>query len=249
MNYKTLILFIFLYSCSVNNFDNLKKEKVFDKGFSNTGFALVYSQDLKDNKIVSKSINNESLIIFQKNLKKDTPVKITNLNNNKSILAIVGDNAIYPDFYNSVLSIRASEEIELDLNEPYIQIREINDHSIFVANKSKTFDEERKVAGKAPVDSIKIKSISKSKTNKKQIKKINNFNYIIKIGDFYFEKSAYVLKERILSETNTKNIKISSLSKTSFRVYLGPFKNLDSLKKAFDDIKSLNFENIEIIKK
>ena len=41
---------------------------------------------------------------------------------------------------------------------------------------------------------------------------------------------------------------IEKLSDTSYRVYLGPFKDLKSLKKAFNDIKIINFENIEIIK-
>ena len=42
--------------------------------------------------------------------------------------------------------------------------------------------------------------------------------------------------------------KIDQISNTNFRVYMGPFDNIKSLKKAFDDITPLNFENIEIIK-
>ena len=57
-----------------------------------------------------------------------------------------------------------------------------------------------------------------------------------------------MLKKRIKDELKLTNIKISEISNTSFRVYLGPFDNLKSLKKAFDDINPLNFENIEIMK-
>ena len=57
-----------------------------------------------------------------------------------------------------------------------------------------------------------------------------------------------MMQKRIKEELNLKNSKISELSNTNYRVYLGPFKNLKSLKKAFDDINPLNFENIEIIK-
>ena len=53
---------------------------------------------------------------------------------------------------------------------------------------------------------------------------------------------------RIKDETNIKNTKLKTISETNFRVFLGPFDNLYSLKKAFNDISLLNFENIEIIK-
>ena len=74
------------------------------------------------------------------------------------------------------------------------------------------------------------------------------FKYVIKIADFYYQETANLLKKRIKNELNLKNVKINELSKTEFRVYLGPYNNLISLKKVFNQILSLNFENIEIIK-
>ena len=56
------------------------------------------------------------------------------------------------------------------------------------------------------------------------------------------------MQNRIKEELNLKNSKILKVSSTNFRVYLGPFDNLKTLKNAFDDITPLNFENIEIIK-
>ena len=53
---------------------------------------------------------------------------------------------------------------------------------------------------------------------------------------------------RIKDELNLNYSKILKISNTNYRVYLGPFDNLKSLKNAFDDINPLNFENIEIIK-
>ena len=57
-----------------------------------------------------------------------------------------------------------------------------------------------------------------------------------------------MMQKRLKEELSLKNSKISKISNTSFRVFLGPFNNLKSLKNAFDDINPLNFENIEIIK-
>ena len=57
-----------------------------------------------------------------------------------------------------------------------------------------------------------------------------------------------MMQQRMKDELNLNYSKIYKISNTNFRVYLGPFDNLKSLKKAFDDISPLNFENIEIIK-
>tara|TARA_B100001741_G_C16520039_1_gene584281 strand:+ start:1381 stop:1557 length:177 start_codon:yes stop_codon:yes gene_type:complete len=53
--------------------------------------------------------------------------------------------------------------------------------------------------------------------------------------------------ERINNETSIKNVVLKEISSNNYRVFLGPYKNLSSLKKAFNDITVLNFENIEII--
>ena len=131
--------------------------------------------------------------------------------------------------------------------EPYIEIKEIIQNSTFIAKKAKTFDEEKNVASKAPIDSIKIKDLSISSKPKKIANK-KEFSYSIKIADFYFENSARNMLQRIKNETNVKKVTIVKLSVNNFRVFLGPYKNLNSLKKEFNAINSLEFENIEILK-
>jgi len=251
MNYKNcIIIFFFLYSCTTSNIETKKDVEIISKmdSFSNKGFALLYNEKLKKEKKITKKIENRSLIIFQKNLKKNTDVKITNLLNNKSILAKVGANANYPSFYNSVLSQRIFNFLEIDEKEPYVEIYEISENSIFLAKKAKTFDEEKNVADKAPVEGISINDLSIQKKDESKKDKINTFNYIIKIADFYYKNSAMMMKKRIKDETKIKYVKISKISATSYRVYLGSFKDLKSLRKAFNDMSIMNFENLEIIK-
>ena len=250
MNYKFLVLiFLFLYSCTAVGINNNKIETTeYVQSFSTKGFALLFDENLKKNKIVNKKIESRSLIIFQKNLKKDTSVKITNPINNKSILARVGSRSKYPNFYSSVVSKRIFDELDLNHKEPYVEIITIAVNSTFLAKKAKMYDEEKEVADKAPVDGISISdlSLNKKKAIKKQ--KPEKFSYIIKIADFYYENTAKMMQKRIKDELNLSNSRINKISNTNFRVYLGPFKNLKSLKKAFDDINPRNFENIEIIK-
>ena len=53
---------------------------------------------------------------------------------------------------------------------------------------------------------------------------------------------------RIINETDVKNPKIKKINKEKYRVYLGPFHNINSLQKTYNDINILQFENIEIIR-
>tara|TARA_Y100000590_G_scaffold140342_1_gene160963 strand:+ start:401 stop:1156 length:756 start_codon:yes stop_codon:yes gene_type:complete len=250
MYYKLIIFFIFFFlnSCAEKSV-NLNSYKYFDF-YSNQGFTLIYEKDLLKKKIVNQKIDDRSLIVLNNNLKKDTTVKITNLLNGKNLLAKVGDKSKYPLFYNSVISNRIAKDLEINPSEPYIRIQTLNSSNTFVANKAKTYKEEKKVANKAPVDDITIKNISISNMNKikKKPKKIVKFNYIIKFADLYFEDSAILLKNRLINEFNIKNVLINKMSENIFRVYKGPFNNLDAIKKEFIDIDKLNFENIEFIK-
>ena len=250
MSYKilTFLLFIILNSCvtaPVEKKDNSTTQKSY---FLNKGFTLVYNEELYKEKLVKGKIEDRSLTIFQKNLKKNTKVKITNLINSKYIIANVGKKVEYPYFYNSVISRRISKNLEIDELEPYVEIKEFLEGSSFIAKKAKTFDEEKTVASKAPIDDIQIKDLT---NNKKEKLKVNmkKFSYIIKIADFYFEKSTDQMKTRVLTETSIKKVNINKLSKNKFSVYLGPFNNLNSLKKSFNAINVLQFDTIEIIKK
>ena len=51
-------------------------------------------------------------------------------------------NAVQSGLGAAFVSVSAiSKELELDFDEPYISIVEIDNNSTFVANKTKTFDE------------------------------------------------------------------------------------------------------------
>ena len=250
MFYKNILFIsicIFLSNCTTTTSYNNKQNNIIVNGYSNKGFALIYTKDLYKKKIISKKIEDRSLTVFQKNLKINTSVKITNILNNKSLIAKVGKDSKYPSFNNIVLSKRIAEELNLDIRQPYVEILEILENSIFVAHKAKTFDEEKNVAVKAPVNEISINDLSVVKDN--NTKNINiKFSYTIKIADFYFSDTALVMVNRIKNESPAKNPKIKKISNKKYRVYLGPFNNINSLQKSYNDISILEFENIEIIK-
>ncbi len=251
MNYKIILLFcfIFLVSCELSS-EKINYNNKFIN-YSNKGFTLVYDEKLFKNKNINRKLNDRSLLVFSKVLKHETPIKITNLINGKYLVARVGKSSKYPTFYNSVISKRIAKELDIDENEPYIELKTLDQSNSFIIGKAKTFDEEKEVANKAPVDGIKIENISnelKVVNTNDNIKPKDSFKYIIKIADLYFLDSAKILKNRLLNEYSIKNIKIKKMSKNRYRIYKGPFIDLESIKNDYKDIIRLDFENIEIIK-
>ena len=228
--------------------DKNEKKEIINIVYSNKGFALIYDEDV-DNSLDS-NLDNASLNILSPNLPSGTPVRITNIINGKSLMTIVKNKTVLPVFFNSVITKRIVSELSINPNEPYVYIETINSNKLYVANDVKTFDEEKEVANKAPVDDIMVQSISLETEIKES--KINdfvtNFNYIIKFADFYFEDSAIMLKKRLFEEYNIENILIKKLSQNNFRVYKGPYKDFEKLKKGFHNIENLDFDSIEIIK-
>ena len=175
-NFLYIIIFLFLTNCTTTTVTKNKPKESLANGYSNKGFALIYNENLYKQKIISKKISERSLVIFQKDLDTHTSVKITNILNNRSIIATVGKKSKYPSFNNSVLSIRIADELGVDIHQPYVEILEILEDSIFVAKKAKTYDEEKNVAVKAPVNGISINNLN---LVKKKIVKIQVQDFLI----------------------------------------------------------------------
>jgi len=248
MNYRIIKFFLilfFIYGCDQVTTNNSQKINInFENKYKNSGFALVYNKDLMN----VKKIDERSLDIYHKKLKKKSYVKIVNPENGKFLIAKVKSNKVkFSNFYNAILSHRIAETLELDLTEPYIEIILISKNSTFVAKKAKTFDEERNVAEKAPIDGIQINDLNKKKNKKVDIKS-KIFSYSIKIADFYYKETADMMVSKIYDETLLNNINIKKLSQTKYRVLIGPFNDIKSLKKSFEKMNILNFENLEILK-
>ena len=245
MKFKHLIFFLLfiLTACEPYSSSSKKINNQIEKKYTNSGFTLIYNESLD-----LKKLDNRSLTIFHKTLKRNSSVKLTNPLNKKSLIATVKTKDNFSNFYNSVISTRIAETLELDLNEPYIEITLISKDSTFIAGKTKIFEEEKVVAEKAPVDGIKISDLNNNISNEDKKLKNNKFSYYIKVADFYYKETAELMVDRIKNETSLKKLNIVKMSKTNYRVLIGPFNDINSLKKSFDKMNSLYFENLEIIK-
>ena len=137
--------------------------------------------------------------------------------------------------------------MNLDTDEPFIEIVLISKDTTFVAKKAKMFEEEKNVAEKAPVDGIQINDLNVKK-EKKTLVNNKKFSYSIKVADFYYHDTAKIMVSRIKNKVSINNLSIIKLSKTKYRVLIGPFNDIKTLKNSFEKMNYFSFENLEILK-
>ena len=247
---KIIVLLFFLSffnSCAEYNSSKriLDSEKEY---FSSKGFGLVYENQLYVDKVINRKIDNDSLSVVHNFLKKNTPIKIINPENLKFVETKVHKKGEYPKIFNIVLSKKIATLLNLDLNNPYIEVLEVKKNKTFIAKQSNTFDEEKNVAEKAPVETIKMADLSVNQNE--IIKKTNNKeSYFLLIGDFYYEETAINLKNELLKQLKSDNFFINKINKNTYRLGLGPFKNFNALKLPYISLNNLGFENLDIYKK
>ena len=241
MKFKFFIFIFFVFSCS-------PQSKIFNskKPYSANGFAYVYNDYDFQNKIILGKLNNEKLQISHQNLKTGTLIKIINPKNNKSIILKNTKRIKYPDFYKILITKPTMEELQLNADLPILEILEIKKNKLFVAEKAKIYNEEKKISSKAPVTSVKISNISKDK-KKKSINKPNKI--FIHIASFYSVDTANFLKQRIVKEVTNFDInklKIKKINNKETHVISGPYNSVNLLKNDYIKLKNFGFEELDI---
>ena len=242
-----LLSFLLFSSCAEYKTSKriLEPEK---KYFSSKGFALVYENQLYKDKVISHKIDNNSLSIVHNFLKKNTPIKIINPTNLKFVETKIYKKGQYPKIFNIVLSKKIADLLDLDLNNPYVEVIEVKKNKTFIAKESNIFDEEKNVAEKAPVEEIKMDDLSINNDDDIQ-KTAKHQKYFLIIGDFYYEESAINLKNELLKQLKRDNFFITKINKNTYRLGLGPFKNFNALKLPYISLNNLGFENLDIYNK
>jgi len=242
-----LILFsTFLLSCAEYRVDKSSKKKE-RQYFSSSGFALIYEEDLYKKNLINKKMKKGSLGVMHSTLKTNTPIKIVNPENSKYIITKIIKKAEYPKIFNSIISKKIAQILLLDFDNPYIELFEIKKNKTFIAKKSDTFDEEKNVADKVPVDEIKMDNISENKKTEKKLNS-NKKQFILIISDFYYFDSAKNLKKHLIKETKYSNFAIRKINDKKYRLLIGPFKNFNALKSVYISLNNLGFDDLNVKK-
>ena len=238
---KFRFLLIFLLSSCASEFNR----SIPKSSYTSNGFAYIYNEFDRVSKITSKKFKNEEMAIGHNRLKVGTLLKITNPKNNKFVILKVKKKTSYPEFYQILVTESVYYELELEESLPFVEIQEIKKNKSFIAEKAKTFEEEKKVVNKVPVTGVKIDNISKIK----KIKKSKTINFSIIIAEFYSFESANFLKQRIIQEMpnfDNNKILVKKIKKNTFQLISGPYSAVNSLKNDYIILKRNGFEELDV---
>jgi len=248
---KKIILFcaiLLLSACAEYKTDKPKEAKE-RKFYSSKGFALIYSdslfeqggidKELNNNEIIDNKLNNEQILALHSSLKKNTLIKIINPDTSIVVETKIFRRADYPNIFNIVLSKKIATILELNLDNPYVEVFEVKKNKTFIAKEGNIFDTS------APIDEIKMDDLSDEQMDtKKKFDKKNNF--VLVISDFYYYDSAQNLKEELMKKTQINNFSVKKINDTKYRLSVGPFKNFNALKSIYISLNNLGFEGINI---
>ena len=246
MRFSFLIVFIFIISCSIPEYH---KTKVNKQLVLSSGFAYIYSEKDYQDKIINKKFNIYELEVGHPSLKKGSTIKVINPENRKFIILKNTKNVKYPEFYKILITEYVADILDLDKENPFVEIQEIRKNKSFVAAKAKTHVEERRIYSKAPIEKVQIKSLSPKKKSKK-IK--SNFRFSILIGQFYNIQTAKNLKKKIseeLTEFDATRLSIISVEKNKIMLLSGVYNSINLLKNDYMLLKNFGFEELDILKK
>ena len=241
MIFKKVLLLLILISCTPQ-LNNIKNYKPVKNSFHATGFAYIFDEKDFKNSITSKKFDNSKLIASHPELRPGTMVKITNPENNSSVLLKIKSKSNYPDFYKILITNAVANKINLNSELPFIEVQEIKKNKSFIATKAKIFEEEKKVSNKAPVVNVKISNLSTHVKSKKK----KNKKFSIQIAEFYSNKSAVNLKNKLKEELSSKKIFVKKSGKNNYKLISGPYKTINLLKNDYIDLKKYGFEDLDI---
>ena len=241
MKYKIILLLFFLSACAPQLTILNKKEP-----YASNGFAYIYNELDYNEKIIKGKMNNDILQISHQNLKTGTLIKISNPKNNESLVLKNIKRIRYPEFYKVLITDAVAEKLKLDKNLPILEIVEVKKNKSFIAKEAKTFNEEKKISSKAPVENIQISNISKVKSEK-NIKSSDQI-YIL-LGSFYSIDTANFLRQRITKDVPEFNINKLKIKKNNIKenlVISGPYNSINSVKNDYILLKTFGFEELDI---
>lgn len=190
MHKRILFIFFFIVSCS-------NKYQVYEK----TGFAGIS----KNNKIISY-------------LQKDSLIKITNKNNKISKVYKVDDQLKSTDSRIVYLPEIVYDEIRLNREFPLVLVQSMRENKSFIAKKTKTFDEEKKINKKVKIETIEVLKIDNQKAVTKKI--------FLDFGPFYYKTYSETLFRLLSLNIKNKKLIYKDYAPKNHIISIGPLKNL-----------------------
>jgi len=241
MKFSLIILaFTLLSSCSTYDLTYNKKIP-----YTATGFALIYNESDYQEKIISSKFDPNSLVLAHNILPTGKLVKIINPNNNKFVVLKNKKKIKYPSFYKVMITPALQKKLDLNDDFPFVDLEVLKKNKSFIAKKATTFNEEKNIADKVPVEKVQINNLSINNNINNQKKYV----FSIIIAEFYSKKTANFLKKRLIEDSSNftnANLLIKANKKNNYQLLSGPYKSINLIKNDYIELENLGFEDLNI---
>ena len=235
-----ILVFILLSSCSTYDLTYNKNIP-----YTSTGFALIYDENDYQEKIISSKFDSNTLVLAHNILPTGKLIKIINPNNNKFLVLKNKKRIKYPSFYKIMITPAVQKKLDLNVDFPFVDLEVIKKNKSFIAKKATTFNEEKNILDKVPVEKVQINNLSKNIDVNNQKKYI----FSIIIAEFYSKKTANFLKKRLIEDSSnftSKNLLINTNKKNKYQLLSGPYKSINLIKNDYIELENLGFEDLNI---
>ncbi len=193
-----LIFFVLSFSCT-SNFSIYEKK----------GFAKLNNNN---NKIISP-------------LPKGTILKVLNIQNKESKVIITNDISKNLGSRIIILPDKIFQELKLNKKLPLVHIQSLRQNKIFIAKKTKIYEEEKRVNKKVYIEKINITNLSKEKKVKDRI--------YLNFGPFYNKTYANQIYKILKIKINSKNLVFKDYKDKNYIISIGPLNNLKEFDKIY----------------
>tara|TARA_A100001011_G_scaffold399436_1_gene508083 strand:- start:26228 stop:26872 length:645 start_codon:yes stop_codon:yes gene_type:complete len=207
---KFLIFYLLLFSCTLSqNF------------YEKTGFAYI----------------NDGKKVFS-SLPKGTLIKVTNVKTSDSKVIVTDE--IIRNLESRIISLpyTVSKDLKLNRSLPLVHLQSLRKNKIFIAKKTKIYEEEKKIK-----NNIKLEKISILDLNKK--KNTNNRIYL-NFGPFYYKRYADQIYDTLNKKFNKKNIIFKDYNDKNYLITFGPLNNLKEYDKIYTKLVKIGLIGFDI---
>jgi len=191
-------------------------------------------------------------------------IRVTNLDNGFSMLVRVNHRGAYSNTNIIELSDHVFDKLLIIKNKNIVKIELLNNNETFVLGEAKTYNAEKTIASKAPIDGVSVISIDSDEVNESIIIDSNIIKSQVNLNDFKIEKTdliknIYIHVATLSFEANAANLKnnlntieninvINSVinGKNNYKVVIGPFNNLSELSAVLNNDIIQQYEDLSI---
>ncbi len=178
-------------------------------------FSCTFNNSIYEQKGFVK-INNDNKVISS--LPKGTILKVTNPKNKESIVITTNETSKNLGPRIIILPDNIFKELKLNKNLPLIHMQSLRKNKIFIAKKTKTYEQEKRVNKKVEIEKINILNLNKEKKIKDKI--------YLNFGPFYNKIYANQMYKILKAKIDNKNLVFRDYQDKNYIISIGPLKNL-----------------------